>query len=774
MKKKFEVTGMSCSACQATITRVVGKLDGVDSANVSLLSRSMVVEYDEKKIKEDDIIKAVADSGYGAAPFVNQSVLKIQEKKKAELHRRFIRLIISLVFLVLLLTVSMGGMISERFFSFPDHDATTYPAFVFAQIALEILFVAPIIVLNFHYFISGYKTLFKLHPNMDSLVALGSTVSLAYGLYSFVMIIIGWASSNHDLVMANSMNIYIESAGTIVFFVSLGKYFETRATNKTTSSIADLMSLTPDTAYVVRNEKIEEIETSLLEVGDIVVVKPGEGIPTDGVISEGNGDVDESLLTGESNPVYKKIGDRVIGGSVNKFGSFRFKVTSVGKDTNMSKIVSLVEQASESKAPIARLADRISLIFVPIVIALSLLTLTSWLIFTSFNGGVNVSLSIQLAISVLVISCPCALGLATPVAIMVGTGKGAENGILIKSAEAFEKVEKVDYVLFDKTGTLTKGEMTFHSLIFYMADENSLLREAASLETYSEHPLSKAVVREALSRGLRLEKSPDFVYEPGLGVSGNGLLIGNRLYMENHKIDLNRSIEDFSRLAQGGDTVLYVAKEMTLVGLIALGDQIKDDARATVNQLKRFGKRVALVTGDNRQSAASVAERLGIDEVFSEVLPQEKEQIVTSLQEKGFKVAFVGDGVNDAPSLTRADIGIAIGAGSDVAIDSADIILVHSDPLDVVMTIELSHRVVKNIKENLAWAFLYNIILIPVAAGVLYGVKIFGDPLILTPTIASIAMSLSSVTVVLNALRLRFYKRKDNGKEKIYVQDSSR
>jgi len=774
MKKKYEITGMSCSACQATVTKAVSKLDGVDSVNVSLLAKNMVVDFDESKVGEKEIIEAVVASGYGAAPFVNKSVVKVQEGKRRDLRRRLIRLFVSLFFLLLLTVISMGGMIAQKTLQFPNENSSYYSPIIFIEVALQLIFVTPIVILNFHYFTSGYKTLFKLRPNMDSLVALGSTASLLYGVYAFILVTVGLVSGNHEMVMDNSMNVYIESAGTILFFVSLGKYFETRATNKTTASIADLMSLTPDTAYVVRGQTIEEIETELLEVGDTVVVKPGEAIPSDGIITEGSADVDESLLTGESTPVFKRPGDHVIGGSINRVGSFRFRVLSVGKDTTMSKIVTLVEQASESKAPIARLADKISLVFVPIVIGLSLLTFGIWVLISWFNGGVNVSLALQLTISVLVISCPCALGLATPVAIMVGTGKGAENGILIKSAEAFEKVEKVDYVLFDKTGTLTKGEMAFHAIKVYRGNEAAILSKAASLEAYSEHPLSKAIVREAAKRKLALTNVNDFIYEPGLGVCGNDMVIGNRAYMKKLNVDIRMSDSDYNALSSLGDTVLYVAEDHALVAVISLGDQIKDNARTAVKVLIKMGKKVAMVTGDNKESAASVARLIGIEEIYSEILPQEKEKIVSLLQEKGHRVAFVGDGVNDAPSLTKADIGIAIGAGSDVAIDSADIILVHSDPLDVTSAIELSRRVVKNIKENLAWAFFYNIVLIPVAAGVLYGVEVFGEHFVLTPTIASIAMSLSSVTVVLNALRLRFFKRKNNGKEKNYVSDSSR
>lgn len=764
MKKKFEVSGMSCAACQANVTRAVAKLDGVKAVTVSLLAKNMVVEFDEAQVSEQQIMDAVAASGYGACPFVNQSLKVLQERKKQDLRKKRNRLLVSLVFLVLLMGVAMGSMIAMNN-GWPSPHDSNYALIVFFEVTLELLFAAPIIVLNFHYFISGFKALFKAHPNMDSLVALGSTVSLLYGLFSYGAIIVGWANGNNDLIMQYSMNLYIESSGTILFFVSLGKFFESKATAKTTASIADLMSLTPDTAYKVDGDEVKEVPTDSLEVGDVVVVKPGEAIPTDGVICEGYANVDESLLTGESLPVYKSNGAKVIGGSINKTGSFRFKVTSVGKDTTMSQIVTLVEQASESKAPIARLADKISLFFVPAVILISLLTFGIWMLISGLNGGVNLSLSLQLAISVLVISCPCALGLATPVAIMVGTGKGAENGILIKSAAAFESMEKVDAILFDKTGTLTTGEMVFKGIRVYAGEEKVILSEAAGVESLSEHPLSKAIVNEAKARHLNYTSPTDFVYEPGLGVKGNGLIIGNKALMEQNGVSLDLAHTDFEAITHQGQSGLFVAKGTQLVALIAIGDALKAHSVETIATLKSLGKKVALVSGDNAATAKAVAEQLGIDEVYSEVLPEEKEKIVASLQEKGLKVAFVGDGVNDAPSLSKADVGIAIGAGSDVAIDSADIILVHSDPLEVVSAVELSHAVVKNIKENLLWAFFYNVILIPVAAGALYSVPVAWGHFILTPTIASIAMSLSSVTVVLNALRLRLFKRKVSQKE---------
>ncbi|MCR5692579.1 MAG: heavy metal translocating P-type ATPase [Bacilli bacterium] len=760
MKKKYNVTGMMCAACQANVDHAVSKIDGVSSVNVSLLANNMVVEFDENKVNDETIIEAVENVGYGASPFVNESLKKIQEKKKKELHNRLMRLIVSLCLLVLLMVVSMGGMMLHEYGGWPKMSDPNFSLIAFIEVTLQILILIPIIVINFNYFTSGFKSLFKLHPNMNSLIALGSTISTLYSLYSYVMLIISWASGNAQQVMTYFMNLYFEAAAMILVFVSIGKYFEKRATNKTTESIASLMALTPDTAYAIRNGEEVEVQTETLLIDDICVVKPGQSIPTDGIILDGYGDIDESTITGESLPVHKKKGDKVIGATINKNGSFTFKVASVGKDTTISQIIGLVEKASESKAPMARLADKISLIFVPTVIGLALIAFVVWMILTNLNivtlpeHSTPIALSLNFAITVLVISCPCALGLATPVAIMVGTGKGAENGILIKSAEAFEGLEKVDTILFDKTGTLTKGEMSVRSIKVYEGNEASLLRKAAGVEIHSEHPLSKAVVNEAKKQNIKHSESKGFEYIPGLGVEGDGIIIGNASLMKNKGVNTSIALGDFDALSKEGWTPLFVAQKDKLIGLIAIGDEIKINSKSAIKSLQNLGKKVAIVTGDNKVTADAIASSLGVDEVYAEVLPGEKEAIVSRLQKEGHKVAFVGDGVNDAPALTKADIGIAIGAGSDIAIDSADIILVRSDPLDVVSAIELSHKVVLNIKENLGWAFFYNLLLIPLAAGVLY------PYVVMQPMYGSIAMSISSVTVVLNALRLRLFKRR--------------
>ena len=766
MKKKFDVSGMMCAACQANVGRAVSKLEGVEAVNVSLLGKNMVVEYDEAILSDDTIMEAVASAGYGCSIYVNESIRAIQAKREKALRKSRNKLIASLILLGVLMLFSMGPMIPA--IEEAIHHSGHMALISFFNVTAQIFLLIPIILLNFHHFKSGFKSLFKFHPNMDALVALGSSVSILYGLYIYVMLIVALAQGDEMAVHHYSMSIYFESAAMIPAFISLGKYFEARATSKTTASIASLMALTPDTAIVSREGKEVEVQTEEIQEGETVVIKPGMSIPVDGEIISGYGNIDQSAISGESMPIYKKVGDKVVAGTINKEGSFLFRVESVGKDTTISKIVALVEEASDSKAPIARLADKISAVFVPSVIVIALLTFTLWMILS----GVGVvgqtrpdfSLSLQLGVSVLVISCPCALGLATPVAIMVGTGKGAENGVLIKSAEAFERAGAVDTILFDKTGTLTKGEMVVQDVVVYQGKEQALLSRLASVESCSEHPLSKAVVQYAKLHNLVWGRCDDFENVPGKGVKGNGLYIGNRSFMEDHGVDVENARLDFERLSAEGKTVLYVA-EKEVIALLAIGDQIKESAISAIKSLQKAGKRIEIVTGDNRLTAGKIAKDLGVDEVHAEVLPTQKEEIVRALQEQGHKVAFVGDGINDAPALTRADVGIAIGAGTEVALESSDIILARNDPMDVAAAFRLSHKVLTNIKENLTWAFCYNIILIPLAAGAFYGISVSPNwftgsqsHLVLTPMIGSLAMSFSSVTVVLNALRLRLFK----------------
>ena len=769
MKKKYDVTGMMCAACQANVDRAVKNLDGVENVNVSLLGKNMVVEFDETKVNDDTIIQTVTEIGYGCCVYVNESIRKIQARREAALRKARTKLLWSIGLLLLLMVFSMGPMIPPVMEAI--HHSPQSSLICLLDVIAQMVILVPIIVLNAHHFSSGYRSLIKRHPNMDALVALGSTVSIIYGLYVFVRMVIAFANGDNAMVMEYSMNIYFESAAMIPTFISLGKYFEARATSKTTASIANLMALTPDTAIVLRNDVEVEVQTESIQEGETVVVKPGMSVPVDGVLISGYGNIDQSAISGESLPVYKKPGDKAIAGTVNKEGSFLLRVTSVGKDTTIAKIVALVEEASDSKAPIARLADRISAVFVPAVIVISLLTFGLWMLLSGLSivgeTRPDWNLSIQLAVSVLVISCPCALGLATPVAIMVGTGKGAENGVLIKSAEAFERSQKVDLVLFDKTGTLTKGEMVLQEVVSYGVDEEDLLRRAAAVEQNSEHPLSKAVTKYAKEKGVAFSRCEDFENIPGKGVKGNGLIIGNKSLMDDSGVDVSASEDDFQRLSQRGLTVLLVAEGKSIIGLFAVGDEIKENAAIAIKTLQKAGKKVAIVTGDNQVTANAIARELQLDEVYAEVLPEDKEAIVSKKQQEGYCVAFVGDGINDAPALTRADVGVAIGAGTEVALESSDIILARNDPMDVAAAFELSASVVRNIKENLAWAFLYNIILIPLAAGAFYGITVTPNwftgsqsHLVLTPMIGSLAMSLSSVTVVLNALRLRLFKFK--------------
>ena len=773
MKKKYEVTGMMCAACQANVTRAVSKIEGVSHVNVSLLGKNMVVDFDPTKTDDSTIIGSVESAGYGCSIYVNETIASINKKREQILRKTRKKLIFSLIFLLCLMVFSMGPMI-PYFMDLIDK-SPNMGLICILNVTAQILFLIPIVILNFHHYSSGYRSLFKGHPNMQTLVALGSSISIAYGLYVFVAMIVAYVGGDKAAVMSHSMNIYFESAAMIPVFISLGKYFEAKATNKTTASIASMMALVPETAIVYRNGQEVEVQTEEIGVDDVVAVKPGMAIPVDGEIVFGHASVDESAISGEALPVHKKEGDKVIGGTVNQEGSFRFKVTSVGKDTTLAKIIALVEEASDSKAPIARLADRISAIFVPSVIAISTLTFVLWMILTGLGlTGENHpdwNLSLQLAVSVMVISCPCALGLATPVAIMVGTGKGAENGILIKSAEAFETASGVDYVLFDKTGTLTKGEMSVRKIVSYGEEENEILSRVASIESLSEHPLSIAVTREAKKRGLDLSPCSDFAYVPGKGAKGNQLVIGNKALMDEEAVDVLPSEEDFRALSEEGNTVLYVSEKKKIIALIAIGDEEKDGAREAIISLQKQGIKVAMVTGDNKVTAHAIAAKLGVDEVYAEVLPADKERIVSEAKINGRRVCFVGDGINDAPALTSADVGIAIGAGTEIAIESSDIILANSDPLDVVFAMNLSKKVMRNVKQNLTWAFFYNAILIPLAAGAFYAISVAPNwftgsqsHLVLTPMIGSIAMSISSVTVVLNALRLRRIK-KNNPKE---------
>ncbi len=755
MDKKFDVTGMTCSACSSHVEKSVCKLVGEGNVSVSLLTNSMQVKYDEKKISEEDIIKAVEDAGYGASVAGAPAAKKAEKKGSVvdeEIKEMKTRLIISFVFLIPLMYVSMGSMAGLPQPSFLTGHANAV-SFAFTQF----LMCLPIIYVNRKYFIVGYKTLWHRAPNMDSLIAVGSTAALAYGIFAIYRMSYGLGAGDYALVEKYHMDLYFESSVMILTLITLGKFLETRSRRKTSEAISRLTELAPETAVVERNGVETEIPIEELNAGDIVIVKPGARIPADGIIVDGNSSVDESALTGESIPVEKTVGDKIIAASINKNGFLKFRAEKVGSETTLAQIIKLVEDASASKAPIAKLADKIAGVFVPVVMTIALVTAIAWL-----ATGHDFEFALSCAISVLVISCPCALGLATPVAIMVGTGKGAENGILIKSAEALETLHLVKTVIMDKTGTLTEGKPVVTDIYSIGIDENELLALAASAEKPSEHPLAGALIEDAEKKGINLFEAEDFRAVSGRGVTatvdGRKILAGNKYFMSENGIDVSVFEQKEKEYSDLGKTVLYFAGENNPLGLIAVQDVPKKTSRAAVKCLRDMGIDVIMLTGDNKRTAEAVARSLGITNVVSEVMPQDKEAVVRSVQEKGGRTAMIGDGINDAPALARADVGIAIGAGTDVAIESADIVLMKSDLMDAVTAIKLSKATIKNVKENLFWAFFYNIICIPLAAGVwfpAFGIK-------LSPMIGAAAMSMSSVCVVSNALRLKFFKADNN------------
>ncbi|MEG2097791.1 MAG: heavy metal translocating P-type ATPase, partial [Pseudoflavonifractor sp.] len=741
MKEKFTVTGMTCTACSAHVTKAVEKLPGVQSVNVNLMGNSMLVEYDG-----DDaaILSAVEKAGYGAAPVTAKS--KAAPPPVADelgaMKRRFF---VSLLFLLPLFYISMGHMMG---LPLPCFLTGMENAGSFALI--QLLLVLPILYVNDKYYKVGFKTLFHGAPNMDSLIAVGSAAAVIYGIVAIFQIVYGLGSGDMARVHKYSMDLYFESAGMILTLITLGKYLETRSKGKTGDAIRRLMDLTPKTAQVLRDGAEIEVPVEDVLVGDLIVVRPGGAVPVDGVVTAGSSSVDESALTGESLPVEKGPGDRVAAAAINKSGSFTFQALRVGEDTTLAQMIRLVDEAASSKAPIAKLADQVAGVFVPVVMGIALVTAIVWLV-----AGYGVTFALTAGVAVLVISCPCALGLATPVAIMVGTGKGAENGILIKSAEALETLHSVKTVVLDKTGTVTEGRPKVTD-IYPMGDATAeeLLCVAASLEKPSEHPLADAIVAEAAARNIPLVPAEDFIALHGKGVSatlqGGKFLAGNRAMLEEHGIKMEAARLTADALAEGGKTPLFFAKDGTIMGIIAVADTVKPSSAAAIRGFQALGIDVVLLTGDNARTAAAIGRELGIANVISEVLPQDKERHIAQLQAGGNKVAMIGDGINDAPALARADVGLAIGSGTDVAIDSADIVLMKSDLMDAVSALRLSKAVIRNIRQNLFWAFLYNIIGIPLAAGVLF--PIFH--LQLSPMFAAAAMSLSSVSVVSNALRL--------------------
>ena len=740
MTEQFAVTGMTCAACSAHVEKAVSRLSGVQSAPVNLMLGSMTVTYDEKAVTESDIIAAVKAAGYGASPASQTDQGQLRRDQDAALCRRKKHLIWSVVFLVPLFYLSMGHMMGLPL----PQVLHTHPLLL---ACLQLALVIPILILNRNYFTVGFSRLVKLSPNMDSLVAVGAAAGLVYSLIEMGLLAAGQVSGMPDL--------YFESAGMILTLVTVGKYLEERSRGKTTGAISALLALAPESAVVRRQGQELTIPTEEIVAGDTVIVRQGGRIPVDGVITDGHAAVDESAITGESLPVEKVPGDAVTSATVTSSGYLELRATRVGGDTTLSQIIRLMEEAASSKAPISRLADRISGIFVPAVMAISLTAALLW----AFVGGMDVRFCLSIAIAVLVISCPCALGLATPVAIMVGTGQAAQQGILIKSAESLELLHKVQTVVLDKTGTVTMGQPRVTDILCAPGvTEEELLCVAASAEKPSEHPLAHAIVEESQARHIPLCPVSGFRSVPGGGIqatlSGEAVLAGNAGYLAQNGVSLAAMEADAHRLAEDGKTPLFFAESGRLLGCVAVADVVKPDSAKAIAALRRMGRRVVLLTGDNQRTANAIARQIGVDQVIAQVLPQDKAKCVAQLQQQGQRVAMVGDGVNDAPALAQADVGLAIGAGTDIAIESADVVLMKSSLLDIPAAMDLSRAVLRNIKQNLFWAFFYNSIGIPVAAGVLYPAL----HLTLNPMLAAAAMSLSSVCVVSNALRLRGWK----------------
>lgn len=757
VKQKYNVTGMTCSACSAHVEKAVRGVQGVSEVSVNLLTNSMVVESDAP-LEQDVIVKAVEHAGYGASPAdgrgagpaAKQGGAPVQNPMQAQLKNMRMRLWVSFAFLAPLMYVSMGSMAGLPLPGFlTGHENAV--GFALTQLLLTL----PVVYVNRKYYEVGFKTLLRGSPNMDSLIAIGSTAALVYGVFAIYRIGYGLGVGDHALVSQYHMDLYFESAAMILALITLGKYLETRSKGKTSEAITKLMDLAPKTAAVERGGMETVIPVEEVVVGDTVLVRPGQSVPVDGVILEGNTSIDEAAITGESIPVEKEPGSTAIAATINKAGFFKFRATKVGADTTLAQIIRLVEDASSSKAPIAKLADKISGVFVPVVIGIALAASIGWLL-----AGQTPEFAVSIGISVLVISCPCALGLATPVAIMVGTGKGAENGILIKSGEALETAHSINAIVLDKTGTITEGKPAVTDILPVGAlAENELLALAAGLERQSEHPLAQAVLECAARRGVQPYEVTDFKAVFGKGIEGRYAqelyFAGNEAMLAERGMALPAPVKQkLDALAGEGKTPLLFCGEKTVLGVIAVADTVKPSSAAAIADLKRMGIDVTMLTGDNRRTAEAIRRQLDIPHVIAEVLPQEKEQHVAALQQQGKTVAMVGDGINDAPALARADVGIAIGAGTDVAIESADVVLMKSDLADAVTAIRLSKAVIRNIKENLFWAFFYNTVGIPVAAGLLY----LPFHLRLNPMIGAAAMSLSSVCVVMNALRLKRFK----------------
>lgn len=752
MKEKFDVTGMTCSACSLSVEKAVEKMPGVKSVNVNLLANSMSVEFDDEAMDSRDVIKAVSDAGYGASVHSKTGQVKSESQVnpvEEEIKEMKFRVIVSFIFLIPLMYISMGGMMG---LPVPSWIVGLENALTYAF--LQFLLTLPVIYVNRKYYQVGFKTLWHRSPNMDSLIAVGSGAGLVYGIFAIFRIGYGLGHGDMGLVANYAHDLYFESAAMILALITMGKLLETRAKGRTSEAISKLMDLAPKVATVVRDGLEVEIPIEEVVQGDIVVVRPGQSVPVDGLIVEGSSAVDQSALTGESIPVEKNVGDRVISATINKTGFFKFQAEKVGDDTTLSQIIQLVEEASASKAPIAKMADKIAAIFVPAVMSIALISTIVWLLL-----GHTFEFAMSIGIAVLVISCPCALGLATPVAIMVGTGKGASHGILIKSAETLETLHKIDTVVLDKTGTITEGEPVVTDILSDVG-EKELLQIAASLEKPSEHPLAEAIVKRAAEEGVSHKEVGNFDAISGRGIEGtiDGklYLAGNLALMEERLVDVSSYRDTSDSFARQGKTPLYFADEKKILGVIAVADVVKPTSRQAIDAFKSMGIDVVMLTGDNAITAEAIREELHIDRVVAEVMPQDKEEEIRNIQALGKTVAMVGDGINDAPALARADVGVAIGAGTDVAIESADIVLMKSDLLDAVTAVELSKATIKNIKENLFWAFFYNTLGIPLAAGVFYSALGWK----LSPMFGAAAMSMSSVFVVTNALRLKLFKPK--------------
>ena len=755
MNEKFNVTGMTCSACSARVEKCVRQLEGLENVTVNLLTNSMQVAFDERRLSTDEIIQAVIQAGYGASVKTDQingdtsqttinkqeNPLDLQQKEMKQ------RLWISFLFLIPLMYVSMGHMIGLPLPSFL-HGHSNAVSFAFTQFLLAL----PIAYVNRKFYINGFRSLSNGAPNMDSLVAIGSTSAMIYGIFAIYRMSYGLGIGDFELVARYHENLYFESSVMILALITIGKYLESRSKGKTSEALTHLMDLAPKTATVERNGQVVDVPVEQVMIGDTVLVKPGQRIPVDGIITDGYTSVDQSAITGESIPVEKSMGDTVIAATINQGGFIRFTANKVGNDTTFAQIIRLVEDASASKAPIAKLADQIAGVFVPIVIGIATLTAGVWLF-----AGATFEFALNCAISVLVISCPCALGLATPVAIMVGTGKGAEHGILIKSGQALETAHQINTVVLDKTGTITQGKPVVTDVHTILPTQNDFLTIAAALEQNSEHPLADAVMQYANAQQMNIPAVQQFHALPGRGVEayidGKPYIAGNTRLMEEKSISLSPWTETLHQLTMAGKTPLIFANQQQVIGIIGVADVVKPTSKQAIGLLKSMGIHVVMLTGDNAQTAAAIQAQLDIDEVLAEVLPQDKEQKIAELQAQGKVVAMVGDGVNDAPALARSNVGLAIGAGTDVALDSADIVLMKNDLLDVVTAIQLSQGVIRNIKQNLFWAFFYNVLCIPLAAGLFY------HPLglLLNPMIGAAAMSCSSLFVVSNALRLRSF-----------------